>query len=163
MPPPDDRCDDLFHLDDYTVTPTIHGWQTFYTGFDMELPEGEMPVISTTKRKHDGGNPYVERSFDASCFAGLGGRTYLLFGKIRITDANGNFVETDGGTDHRSPRVSLSVEGVNNWSWRIPTNGDGTWQEIKKTIILPVDSSSASKVKLRIDKAVCSSSFYRPY
>lgn len=160
MPPPDDRCDDLFYLDDYSATPIIHGWQTYYTGFnlDLDLSGGESHVISTTRRKVDGRYPYVTRSFDASCFAGLGGHTYTLSGKIWITDANDNFVETDGKKLNKSARLTMNVEGVNIWSWWIPTIGDGTWYEFEKTITLPVDSSSASKAFIRIDEAVCFSS-----
>lgn len=152
MPLPDGRCDSLFHYDDYAAG--VHGWQHFFAGLNISIPEGETSyVISTTRRKNDGAHVSLTRPFDASCFAGLGGRTFMLSGFIRITDADSSFVESDG-LNNDSPRLRLVVEGISTWTWNLPTNGDGTWQEFSKTIELPVDSSAAIKAYISFDQAL---------
>lgn len=149
MPLPDERCDDLFHYDDYAAG--IHGWQNFFTGMDI-TQEGESYIISTTRRKSDGGHVSLSRSLDASCFAGLGGRTFSLFGKMRITDSGGNYVATDGTSD-LSPKLTFTLDGVMSQVWRIATNSDGTWSEFSGLVTLPVDSSAAWKASIRLDKS----------
>jgi len=148
-PLPDDRCDDLFHRDNYAEG--IHGWQNFFAGISISQ-DGSSHVISTTRRKSDGGHVTLSRTLDVSCIAGLGGRTFRVSGKIRITDASGNFVFTDG-TSNISPKVSFAVDGLMNESWHLATNGDGTWTEFHHDLTLPIDSSSAWKARLFISKS----------
>lgn len=178
MPPPDDRCDDLFSYDDYAAG--IHGWQVrtwrvaymallfalffahflaalscqqnFFTGYSLTQDEGSW-MISTTRRKHDGSHVSLSRNLDASCFKGLPGRSYTLFGKMKITDANDNCVDTDGTSD-ASPRVIFTLDGVFSRSWFIPTSEDCSWTDWTRTIVLPEDTSGVWKARIVIDKAL---------
>jgi len=163
MPPSDDfRCDNLFHEDDYANG--IHGWQHFFAGIEVSQDETSSYVINTTRRKKDI-NPAcsLSRTLDASCFPGNGGRTYKLYGKIRIADALGNWVATDG-TDaldpstgfstHASPRVSLILHGVKTWRWFVETSSDGTWTDWSVDVTLPEDTSEVWKATINIKHAV---------
>eukprot|EP00984_Skeletonema_dohrnii_P032163 scaffold25708_cov83-Skeletonema_dohrnii-CCMP3373.AAC.1 len=168
MPPPDDRCNDLFYLDDFTTPPLFttypgmvtHGWQNYFTGgFLIDHSEPGLPFFKTRSRSSDAGFPYILRYLDTTCFAGLGRRQYTLSMKIRIADTNGTYVETDGSSeDDKSPRILLNIQGLKSWEWRVPTNGDGSWHQFTKTITLPIDSSSAineasNEAYIRIDNA----------
>ena len=141
-PVPDERCENLFFRDDYAAG--IHGWQHFFAGLSIS-EEGGSYVISTTRRKSDRGHVNLSRSLDSSCFAGLGGRTFTLFGKIRTTDGS-NYVSS-------SPRLRLALDGWTTKTWNLPTNADGTWFEFSKDVTLPNDSSSISKVTIILDQA----------
>ena len=150
MPPVDGRCDDLFHEDNY---PDIYGWQNFFAGIAVSQDDVDGAyVISTLRRKSDRGHVNLSRTLDASCFKGLGGRRYRLFGKIRITDADGNYVSTDGSSNV-SPRVTFNLEGVTIKNWNVPTSSDGLWTDWSQEILLPDDTSSAWKARIFIDKA----------
>lgn len=163
MPPSDAiRCDNLFHKDDFPQG--IHGWQTFFAGIAVSQDETSSYVINTTRRKDDH-NPAcsLSRTLDASCFPGNDGRTYSLFGKIRIADAEGNWIATDG-TDakdpstgfstHASPRVSLILNGVKTWRWFVETSSDGTWTDWSVDVTLPEDTSEVWKATIHIEHAV---------
>ena len=150
MPEPDSRCEDLFRYDNYTAG--IHGWQNFFSGIIVTPVSDGSFIISTKRRKDDRGHVNLSRTLDASCIAGLGGRTFTVFGKIRMTDADGNYVQTDGSSD-ASPKVAFVVPGVMSQSWNIATNADGSWAEFSRDITLPDDSSSAWKATIIIDKA----------
>jgi len=150
MPPVDGRCDDLFHEDNY---PDIYGWQNFFAGIAVSQDDVDGAyVISTLRRKSDRGHVNLSRTLDASCFKGLGGRTYKLFGKIRMTDADGNYVSTDGSYNV-SPRVTFNLEDVTIKNWNVPTSSDGSWTDWSQEILLPDDTSSAWKARIFIDKA----------
>jgi len=150
MPEPDERCEDLFLYDEYEAN--IHGWQNFFAGIGVSQDETQSYVISTLRRKNDRGHVNLSRSLDASCFKGLPGRKYTLFGKIRITDADGNYVATDGNSD-LSPKVSFNLEGVWSRNWRIATSEDGSWADWSQDITLPADTSAVWKATIVIDKA----------
>lgn len=158
MPPSDDiRCHDLFHEDDYPQG--IHGWQNFFAG--IKVSQEDTSWVISTKRRTSDANPAcnLSRTLDASCFPGNSGRTYSLFGKIRITDANGDYVATPGtselqpwGINYVSPRVSLILDGVKTWSWFVKTTSDGTWTDWSVDVILP-DTSAVWKATITIDQA----------
>mmetsp|Transcript_704 Transcript_704/g.756 ORF Transcript_704/g.756 Transcript_704/m.756 type:complete len:883 (+) Transcript_704:915-3563(+) len=148
MPPPDTRCNDLFFRDVY---PSDHGWQNFFAGMDISEDNGSY-VISTNRRKHDRGHVNLSRTLDASCFKGLSGRKYTIGGKIRIKDAEGLYVATDGTSDV-SPKVSFVMNGVMAKSWNIATSSDGTWTDWSAIITLPQDTSLVWKASIIIDKA----------
>ena len=159
MPPSDEiRCHDLFHEDDYPQG--IHGWQTFFAGIKVSQEDTSW-IISTTRRTDDA-NPAcnLSRTLDASCFQGNSGRIYSLFGKIRITDENGDYVATPGtsqlqpwGINYVSPRVQLLLDGVQSWSWFIETKSDGSWTDWSVAVILPPDTSAVRKATIYIDQA----------
>ena len=151
MPPSDDiRCDDLFREDDYPNG--IHGWQHFFAGIEVSQDETSSWVINTKRRKSDRGHVNLSRTLDASCFPGNGGRTYKLYGKIKMADADGNWVASDG-TSNASPNVRLTLEGVKTWTWRVPTSSDGTWTDWSVDVPLPQDTSEVWKATITIDKA----------
>lgn len=151
MPSSDDsRCDNLFSDDNFSEG--IHGWQHFFAGIQVSQDETGSWVIKTTRRKSDRGHVNLSRTFDASCFPGHEGRKYHLFGKIRITDADGNYVATDG-TSNASPKLLFNLAGVWSTSWNIPTSSDGTWTDWSQEITLPADLNSVWKAQIIIDKA----------
>lgn len=70
-----------------------------------------------------------------------------------LSDANGSYVVTDGTSD-TSPKISFAVDGIGTLaSWNQATDGNGDWTEFSRNIVLPLDSSSAWKARIIIDKA----------
>mmetsp|Transcript_33357 Transcript_33357/g.49078 ORF Transcript_33357/g.49078 Transcript_33357/m.49078 type:complete len:1022 (-) Transcript_33357:371-3436(-) len=141
IPESNERCKDLFYLDDYENE--IFGWQDTFAGLEINQEnETQSYFVSTNKRKKNGlSNVLILRAIDASCLKANPGRTYTLSGKIRITNADGNQVETDG-TDMLSPMIVLHVNPSFTRTWRVATSADG-WTEWSKDIQLPNDMSEA--------------------
>jgi hypothetical protein len=126
--------------------------QNFFAGISVSQDETMSYVISTTRRKDDRGHVNLSRTLDASCFKGLPGRTYLLFGQIRITNADGTF-EATNGLDNASPLISLTVDGVFSRNWRVATSSDGTWSDWSADVTLPDDTTEVLKATILIDQA----------
>jgi len=146
-----DRCQDLFKYDDY---PNIHGWQNFFAGLEVSEDAGKY-VISTRRRKDDRGHVNLSRALDTSCFVGNIGRTFHLFGKIRMKDSSDSDVASDG-TSNDSPKITFSVTGgESNFvrTWNVATLSDGTWAEFSQEIIIPSTIEGANKAQIIIDQA----------
>lgn len=147
-----DRCQNLFKYDDYPNE--IHGWQNFFAGLKVSEDAGKY-VISTLRRKHDRGHVNLSRNLDTSCFVGNIGRTFHVFGKIRMQDTLGNDVASDG-TSNASPKITFSITGGQSnlvTSWNVATFSDGTWAEISREIIIPSTIEGANRAQLIIDQA----------
>jgi hypothetical protein len=148
------RCDNLFKYDDYENG--IHGWQNFFSGISVSQDADGEYVITTTRRKNDRGHVNLSRTLDASCFAHNSGRSFRLFGSIRMQDTQGMDVASDG-TSNLSPRIRLIVNAGNaaliSKTWNIATASDGSWSDFDTEITLPADSSTATKAIIYIDMA----------
>ena len=147
-----ERCMDLFKYDDYANN--IHGWQHFFAGIAVSEDAGQY-IISTLRRKHDRGHVNLSRNLDTSCFVGNIGRTFRLFGKLRMKDASGNDVASDGNSN-ASPKITFSINGgESNFvrSWNIATASDGSWAEFSVEMTMPSTIDGAHQAQIIIDKA----------
>jgi hypothetical protein len=143
---------DLFKYDDYPND--IHGWQNFFAGLVVSEDSGKY-VISTTRRKADGGHVNLSRNLDTSCLVGNIGRTFHLFGKMRMKDASGADVASDGNSD-ASPKITFSITGgQTNFvkTWNLATKADGSWAEFSAEITMPSGITGATRAQIIIDKA----------
>jgi len=147
-----DRCMDLFKYDDYPNG--IHGWQNFFAGLVVSEDAGKY-VISTNRRKHDRGHVNLSRNLDTSCLVGNIGRTFHLFGKMRMKDESDADVASDG-TSNDSPKITFSITGGQSnivMSWNLATSSDGSWAEFSEEITMPSGIEGANRAQIVIDKA----------
>ena len=147
-----DRCEDLFKYDDYPQA--IHGWQNFFSGLVVS-EDADKYVISTTRRKDDRGHVNLSRNLDTSCLVGNIGRTFHLFGKMRMKDATGNDVASDGNSN-ASPKITFSINGGSSnfvKTWNLATYSDGNWAEFSEQITMPSGLVGATRAQIIIDKA----------
>lgn len=148
MPPSNERCDDLFYLDDFEND--IYGWQNSFAG-QRKYEEDGSYIIATTGRKWNArSNVQFLRRIDTSCIIANPGRTYSLSGKIRITNIDDEQVETDG-SDSDSPGVYIDLQ-VWTYHFFVPTFADD-WSEFREDIVLPTDMEGLWRAELKFSNA----------